>query len=336
MAINKNAMIRYKVLDNCFRNTGKKYLVKDLLNECNKVLVDIDPESSGIERRQLYIDIAFMESNEGWSIELLRERDGRYVYYSYADPSFSINNMPLNEMEIDQIRSAMEILAQFEGMPQFEWVHEIMPKLKLGINKEVEQTGIISFDNNQYLKGIEYLGRLYNAIHYKKILLITYQPFNASAPTDITIHPYYLKQYNNRWFLFGYNPENGKHDWNMALDRIVSVKEIEGVFHQNKEIDWAEYFEDIIGVTKPEEANVENVVLQFYGKTGKYIATKPLHGSQKPKWLDENTFEVRLQIIINNELERLILSYAESAAVIQPKSLTDTLKKRLQEALKYY
>jgi len=244
--------------------------------------------------------------------------------------------MPLNEMEIDQIRSAMEILAQFEGMPQFEWVHEILPKLKQGINKEEEPTSIISFDNNQYLKGMEYLGRLYNAIHYKKILLISYQPFNASAPTDITIHPYYLKQYNNRWFLFGYNPEYAKYDWNIALDRIVSLKEVEGEFHHNEEINWAEYFDDIIGVTKPEEANVENVVLQFYGKTGKYVATKPLHGSQKTKWLDENTFEVRLQIIINYELERLILSYAESAAVIQPKSLADTLKKRLQDAFTYY
>jgi CHAT domain-containing protein len=51
---------------------------------------------------------------------------------------------------------------------------------------------------------------LYNAIYYKKVLQIQYQPFESDTPFDFTIHPHYLKQYNNRWFLFGLNNENEK------------------------------------------------------------------------------------------------------------------------------
>jgi len=334
MATNKYALIRYKVLDNCFRNTGKRYFIDDLIAECEKVLIEIDAESNGISRRQIFDDITFMESKEGWGVELNRLRDGKKVYYRYTDTSFSINNMPLNEIEINQLRSAVDILSQFKGMPQFGWINELVPKLKQGIALEYESTTIMEFDSNEYLKGIEHLGVLYNAIFYKKALSVYYQPFENDEPFEIIIHPYFLKQYNNRWFLFGYNPENEKYDWNLAIDRIVSVQEKKGKYQKNNKINWLEYFEDIIGVTKPAEASLEKVVLHFYGKTGKYMESKPLHGSQKSKWIDEQTIEVNLQLIVNYELERLILSYADTVKVIVPSSLSQLIRNRLKSALK--
>ena len=336
MAINKNALIRYKVLDSCFRNTGRRYFINDLIDECASVLIERAPESNGISRRQVYEDISFMESTDGWEIELLKERDGKKVYYRYADPSFSINNMPLNDIEISQLNSAIDILSNFKGMPQFEWVNELLPKLKQGIAPAGVAGTIIEFDSNIYLKGIEHLGVLYNAIYYKKVLAISYQPFENKEPFDLILHPYFLKQYNNRWFLFGYNPENGKYDWNLALDRIVSIREISDKYTLNDSLEWDEYFEDIVGVTKPEGAGVVDVILHFFGRTGKYMETKPLHGSQKAKWLDDNTLEIRLQVIINYELERLILSYADSVAVIQPPELAKVIQNRMKAALQWY
>jgi len=230
----------------------------------------------------------------------------------------------------------VEILSQFKGMPQFEWVNELVPKLQQGIATDEVSATIMEFDSNQYLKGIENLGPLHNAIYYKKVLEISYQPFENASPFLVVFHPYYLKQYNNRWFLFGYNPENEKYDWNLAIDRIVAIKERKDRYQKNSKIIWQEYFEDIIGVTKPIDAESEKVVLHFTGRTGKYIETKPMHGSQNPKWLDENTLEVTLDIIINYELERLILSYADSVIVIQPPSLVIKIKNRLKEAFKQY
>ena len=198
MATNKYALIRYKVLDNCFRNPGRRYFMDDLIAECEIVLLEIDPESNGISRRQIFDDISFMESKEGWSIELDKLRDGKKVYYRYSDISFSINNMPLNEVEINQIKAAVDILSQFEGMPQFKWVKELVPKLQQGIAKDKVSATIMEFENNQDLKGIDHLGPLYNSIYYKKVLTISYQPFENDTPYDVVIHPYYLKQFNNR------------------------------------------------------------------------------------------------------------------------------------------
>lgn len=336
MATNKNALIRYKVLDNCFRNPGRRYFIEDLITECEIVLLEIDPESNGISRRQIFEDISFMESKEGWSIELDKLRDGKKVYYRYSDMSFSINNMPLNELEINQLKAAMDILSQFKGMPQFEWVNELVPKLQQGIATDVVSATIMEFESNQDLKGIEHLGTLYSAIYYKKVLTICYQPFENDTPFEVEIHPYFLKQYNNRWFLFGYNPENEKYNWNLAIDRIISVNEKKGRYMENNIIDWLDYFEDIIGVTKAIDDEPEEVVLHIKGRTGHYIETKPLHGSQRPKWIDKNILEVKLDIIINYELERLILSYADSITIIKPLYFAQTIEDRLKKALEQY
>jgi predicted DNA-binding transcriptional regulator YafY len=336
MATNKNALLRYKVLDNCFRNSGRKYFIEDLISECENVLLSIDLESSGISRRQIFEDIAFMESAEGWSIELERIRDGRRVFYRYSDMSFSINKMPLNELEINQLMSAIGILSQFEGMPQFEWMNELIPKLKQGINSEERSSIIMDFDSNQYLKGREYLGELYNAVFYKKVLCVCYKPFESENSFEMEIHPYFLKQFNNRWFLFGYNSEREKYDWNLALDRIESIKEVRKPYNKNNNIDWQEYFEDLIGVTKPEDAFPQDIILHFTGRTGYYIETKPLHGSQKARWIDENTLEVRLHVIINYELQRLLLSYSDSIIIVQPSELSDIIKEKLNGALQNF
>jgi hypothetical protein len=145
MATNKNAQIRYKVLDNCFRNTGRRYFIDDLIRECDKVLMDIDPDFKGISRRQIFDDMAYMESSEGYSIDLVREKEGKRVFYRYEDAGFSINNMPLNETEINRLQTTLQMLSQFKGMPQFEWMCELLPRLKQGSVSDSPDV-IIEFD----------------------------------------------------------------------------------------------------------------------------------------------------------------------------------------------
>jgi predicted DNA-binding transcriptional regulator YafY len=336
MSTNKNALVRYKILDRCFRNPGKYYFIEDLMDECANGLQDLISSTNGISRRQIFEDIKFMESTDGWSIDLDRIKIGKRVAYRYMNLKFSINNMPLNELELNQLSEAVEILSQFRGMPQFEWIHELLPKLKNGYNSEAPLASIMEFDHNEYLVGVDNLGILHNAILYKKVLKIGYQPFENERPNDIIIHPFYLKQYNNRWFLFGYNPEIEKFDWNLAIDRIISVTEMQSKYKENSVHDWKEYFDDIIGVTKPDKSEIEDITLHFYGKTGKYMESKPIHGSQKSKWIKSDILEVKLNLIINYEFERLILSYADSVSVVKPMKLKKIIMNRFQNAIELY
>lgn len=287
-----------------------------------------------VKLRQVQDDIAFMRSPEGWNIEFAELYDGKRKIYRYDDTKFSIMNLPLNAKVMEEFRSSVEVLSQFEGMPQFDWLQESLAKMNMEVNKEA--TPIISFDANPFLKGIEHLSTLYQAIKNKTVLNITYQDFNAPEPYLIILHSYYLKQYNNRWFLFGRNEEKNIPTWNLAIDRIIEITDSSNKFIPNTEIDWIEYFEDIIGVTIPKDAQPQEVILHFYDKTGRYVENKPIHGSQKTQWLDSTTLEVKLNLMINYEFESFILSYGEQVLVISPENLQSSIVARLQKALQIY
>ncbi|MDC3351960.1 WYL domain-containing protein [Crocinitomicaceae bacterium] len=329
MPINKNAYIRYQVLDRCFSNFGRKYYWEDLLEAVNNALIDAN--GSGIARTQLYKDISFMESEAGFSIPLKKLRDGQRVYYRYEDRDFSIKNSPLSSIEADNIKSALLVLSRFKGLPQFEWVNELIPVLndKLGFANDSKQ--VIYFDSNVDYSGINHIEPMFNAITSNRVLEIEYQDFKNPLPYKVVFHPYVLKQYNNRWFVFGLNEEFQNPFWNLALDRIQSIKELQNPYEKS-DIDWDDdYFYDIIGVTRIQDTEIQEVVLQFSPELAPYIQTKPIHPTQsKPKFLESGEMVVTIKVIPNYELERLILSYGERVKVIAPSSIKDSIQLRIQ------
>ncbi len=172
---------------------------------------------------------------------------------------------------------------------------------------------------------------MFNAIINERVLLVSYKDFKSSAPYEITFHPHYLKQYNNRWFVFGFNAENQVQIWNLALDRIESLTETTHKY-KSTDTDWDEYFFDLVGVTRPENAVIKEIILKFSPNVAPYVMTKPLHPSQKHKY-EPAGLEVKIRVIPNLELESLILSFGENAQVIAP----DEFRTRIQSrAIKMY
>ena len=152
------------------------------------------------------------------------------------------------------------------------------------------------------------------------------------------VHPYYVKQYNNRWFLFGLeeNEQYGKYITNKALDRIVKFSpSLKSVFIPNTEIDFKEFFKDIVGVTIPGEHPLpEIVILKFDEDRFPYIVSKPIHPSQEV--IDASDHTVRLYIRPNKELEAQIFSFGPQVEVIEPQWLRNQISNKLSENLKKY
>ena len=227
------------------------------------------------------------------------------------------------------------VLGRFKGMPQFEWVQELIPKIEQTFKLGQRNDEIIGFEQNVDLKGIGYFGQLFNAILFNKVLKIKYKSFTSNQIIEQTIHPYFLKQYNNRWFLFGKHPDY-EGITNLALDRIEDdIIETTNTYIPNTEHDFDEYFEDIIGVTKPAGKPVEKIKLWFLPGTAPYIHTKPFHGTQKEKF-EASGLIITIEVIPNIELEQLILRYGENCKVMEPKHLREKISSRLKDALSNY
>ena len=184
------------------------------------------------------------------------------------------------------------------------------------------------------LKGPHFLTPLFNAIINERVLLVKYKDFKSSEPYEITFHPYYLKQYNNRWFVFGLNSDNQISNWNLALDRIEDLTET-SLKYQPSKTDWEEYFYDIVGVTRPKGVDLQEIILKFSPEVAPYVITKPLHPSQKHK-NDPTGLEVRIKVIPNFELERLVLSFREHVKVISPQDFKERISQRIISASRLY
>jgi predicted DNA-binding transcriptional regulator YafY len=334
MPTNKNALIRYHALDRCFSSRGRQYFMEDLLESVNEAIYDYTGKEKGISRRQLFEDIKYMESDQGWSIPLERRAEGKRVWYRYSDSDYSINKRPLNEDEAEQLKEALLTMRRFKGMPQFAWVDELVARLEAGFDLRKDAQRIIEFEENPYLKGSEHITTLFHAILGKQVVEVGYQGFKQDKPAKVRFHPYYLKQYNNRWFVFGLNEEIGSNT-NMALDRIHKLAPGKGRYMANDNVDYAEFFDDVVGVTVP-EGKVMAVEVMVANALWPYIETKPLHGSQRVLSRSKAGVHIRLDLKLNYELQSLLLSFGEGLHVLQPVQLREAMRTRVAATFEHY
>ena len=57
MPANKNALIRYKTIDNCLRNRYRRWTLDDLVEACSDALYDMEGITKGVCARTVQMDI---------------------------------------------------------------------------------------------------------------------------------------------------------------------------------------------------------------------------------------------------------------------------------------
>lgn len=328
----KNALIRQRVIDRCL-GSPKNYSIKDLMEACNEELKMIG-EHPVTAMNTIREDIEQIMANYP-DANVVSRRVGRNIFYSYKDKSYSIFNIPFSDNEVAQLTQTISILSRFEGMPQFEWMDDFITRFNSSLKLSPCNTPIVGFDENVDLKGRSYFALLFTAISNKQVLSITYKNFKRDAEQKYIVHPYYLKQFNSRWFLIGLSENIGKLSV-FAFDRIVSINSEHTEYIANNNYDFSEYFDDMIGVTKPDGASLELVKIWVSVQRWPYIETKPLHGSQRIISKDNNGVIIQIEVYINRELEQLILSFGEDFKVLEPISLQDAISIHLAKGLKNY
>lgn len=334
MPTHKNASIRYQALDKCFRDYRHRYFIEDLIEKCNEALESFN-FSADISRRTIFDDIRFMESEAGWAIPLDRIHDGKRVYYRYSDHEFSINKQPLTDTEAEQLKTAILTLGRFRGLPCNEWIEDVISNLEYRFNLHNGSQNLVEFEQNANLKGLQYLSPAIDAASAQQVLHIVYRNYkNGGRDLDFILHPYFIKQYNNRWFLLGL--EHGKERIaNIALDRICHMEPDNAMtFIPNKDINFEHYFDNVVGVTIPKDGTAIEICLKFSIDRFKYAVSKPLHHSQRI--IDEKEHILSIIVIPNRELDQLIFSFGPDVEVLSPDSYRQHIKDKIEENMKIY
>lgn len=326
MATNKNASFRYRVLNNCFRDGSRRWTIEQLIEHVSEQLDEHFGISKGISDRQVREDIHIMKSlpPRGFDAPIVcRDR----VYF-YDDPTFSIEKKSLNTDDVRSLTEAVALLRQFQGLPHFQEIEAILTKIEGKALTNDPGENVISFENTPLTRGYDYLNQLFQAIRDEQVLLITYKAFQATADEVFTMHPYYLKEYRERWYIFGLVVETDAI-YNLALDRITAIDPIKSRYKSNHRFDPAVYFKDIVGVTRPEDAEIETVLLWVDVKTAPYLETRPIHHSQRVELSNPTGTVFKYQLIPNYEFTAEVLRLGDAAKLISPDTLRKTITKRV-------
>jgi predicted DNA-binding transcriptional regulator YafY len=332
MPSTKAAFLRYEIIDECLRNGMHKWSKMDILQCVNEKLKDRFGDANGqIAESSLRKDLEDMQTEYGAPIE--KYRDGKKYFYKYEDPEWSIKKLPVNNDDLARLNLAVDILQQIHGFVLADEVAEIVQKLEKKIRVGDRKRAVIAFENPPTAQGTENLGDIYQAILNQKVLKISYRHYWAPEPTEQIIHPCYLKEFNNRWYLFGWSEQNSRVE-TMALDRMLGIKVTNNTYRESS-FNADAYFDKIIGVTDM-GTPVENIQLVFNKNRAPYIISRKLHSSQREKELEDGKVLVELDLKINRELIALILGYGEDVEVLSPNGLKTAIIDNLKKAVDKY
>lgn len=330
MANVKNGSFRESIIDRCLQSR-RGYSTQEIFDKCNDAL-ERRGELPISALNTIRNDILSIENR--WHIVVEQIRSGREIRYRYEDPHFSIFNTPLNEEEIAQLTQSVSMLRRFEGMPGFEWVEEMSAHLQETVSASPEP--VIGFDENKELKGMSFFTPLFKAITEKRAIKIKYYTYRSNKIIEGVIHPYYLKEYNQRWFLFALNDEY-KNISIYALDRIEAMGKTSAKFIPNTDIDFSHYFDNIVGVSVKSDEAPQTVKIWVDKEQLPYTLSKPLHKSQTViEEKEDGSAVIAIDVIPNFELEQLLLSFGERFEIQSPVSLREKISARIKKNIEKY
>lgn len=329
---------RLKLIDECLRRFDHPMNIKDIQKYCNQRL-----NSEFRERTYRYdLDKIEEENDISYRVTIING----FRCFTYADESFSLfEDAAVNQVDLCNFRKIKDALTDFLGLGLESSLTTMTDEINKFLGYDELQRPVISFEkvvleSHGKVKPHDMLEPLLKAIIQHQTMNIIYE-IPGRGKREWTVFPQFLKQYNQRWYLIATKHRDkveGKL-YNLALDRILKMEANQHIPYKECGVDFSDYFEDVVGVTKPDGAEPIEVKLRIDRGEYPYIDSKPIHASQEELFEsdgDKDYVYVSLYVYDNYELRSKILSYGSKVTVMEPKSLRDKLAHDLKKSLENY
>ncbi len=332
MPKNKEALVRYRIINRCL--IDYKYVtLKKLQDQCLEILYH------EIAARTLEKDIHDMKEDAGLGYHAPIEYDKYRRAYFYDNPNYSIDNLPLDQYDLEALLFASTMLDQYKNMEIVSTfsgaVTKIIDTMKIKrMLKERPEKKFVGFEVQPVIHGNLYLPIILDAIINRKVLHILHQRFDSEEAHHHIVHPYYLKEYSNRWYMVGFQPVNRKIQ-TYGLERIKSMEHVKEDVFIEVPFDPDTYYRHLLGVTVSEDSPSE-ITIKFTNAQGKYILSQPIHDSQQLISNDEKSITIKLFLSPSYEFISMVLGWGADAEVIEPLWLREKISSKLRDALSIY
>ncbi len=313
----KNAQLRYRIIDRAISNKYNPYPSKAQLRQACEEALYGESVGENICDSTIEKDLFAMRMDHDAPIKYSKTEKG----YFYEDENYSIDNIPLSEDDIDAIKFATKTLMQFKDVNMFKQfgfaIDKIFDRVHIS-NNPIEQSvdQHVQFETVPETKGAEFLADLLKAIKVRQIVNFNYTSFISEKTKKRTVVPLFLKEFRNRWYLISYSLEKNKIT-TFGLDRIADLILVEDYFIKPIDFNPEIYFKYSVGITAY-DSSPEHIEFKIDKIGSKYLETQPLHPSQTLIKEGKNRNTYSLEVVISEELKRIILSYGNQIEVLKP------------------
>ena len=184
--------------------------------------------------------------------------------------------------------------------------------------------------------GVENVQVILEAIDKNKGIECEYYSFNHKTVKHQLLIPYFLRTWEQRWYLIA-EPDNHHHGQSVfALERMDNIRLTEGKMFPSKKITADEYFDGSFGVNHSDDQKPERILIKVYSTQVEYIRALPIHESQKEiettgEW---SIFEYRLVPCYN--FYQQLLWHREKIELLEPMYVRDEMKKVIETMIAKY
>jgi predicted DNA-binding transcriptional regulator YafY len=326
---------RCRTINGLLKNS-KSATLEEMISACEFSLGGERPSQRTIEG-----DLSIMrrEPPDGYGAPIIYDRGKER--YRYTDPNFSIDGIPLDREELDNLVFAATILNQYKDITYFNNFKGSIQKIVDVTNHRRMQLNEAEFDFIDFEKspetiGYEHLQTIIDNIRESNVIKVTYQSFKREGLSEYILHPHYLKEYRGRWYVLGHD-EKGNFERTVALDRIKRIITDENRHYRKSHIDFKSFFQDFIGIMK-EDGEPEEIIVAFTKWQFQYALTQPIHHSQTvlDKSDDQERVYVKYHLIPNFEFLALLLGWKDQVEVISPERYREEIKGWLEKIKQVY
>jgi predicted DNA-binding transcriptional regulator YafY len=335
MPINKDALVRYRVINRCLISKTKKFPTKEELQEACQEALGLNY----ISLRTIVKDLEDMRYNEELGFIAPIEYSKKQKGYFYSDPNYSTDKIPLKENDLNALRFAAGVLNQFSQISMLKDFSGTVSKILEAVNinrilSEESQLDFIEFDKAEHIPGGPMLEKIVNAIQSGNQIHFSYKKHGSNEIKSYILEPYLLKQFKNIWYIIGREPDSEKIK-TFGLDRVLEVEELAKAYTIAEDFDRKKYFKHSYGITSY-HGEPDEIVLQVKRKAADYIKALPLHSSQEILNEDDQYTEIKLLVYPTYDFLVQLLSYGSNLKVLKPESLKNSIIATLEETLALY
>lgn len=338
MPANKYALLRYRIIDRCLRNTAKPYPSReDLRTTCEEALYGSGGDAISLSTIDKDIWAMKNEGELGYYAPITFSR--KHGGYYYEDPEYTLSELSLSDDDLQALRFAVATLDQFKSVPLFQHYESAIAKLisRMNISPQPDDKGLdryIQFEQSSVARGTEWLGPLLEAIREQTEVRIGYRKFQNNELNTYHLQPYLLKEYDNRWYLIGRNMQRGTIA-TFGLERIEHLERSKSKFTADAHFNAGQFFRHSIGITE-NTSKPQKVQVAFDAYSGRYIISQPIHFTQRVVKESDNEIILEWDILLTEEFYAFILKHGDKARIISPSTLATEIRERLQRALNLY